>query len=155
MCQFFIDGKTQAVSESLCSAKLTSRWSYLYMYWEWNQYSHLPCSKTSKKKNISPNLKLNFNQVSRSHIVCLIKIHTDCVVIGHVDPDNTTKNSQGTFPILFSALTEFGDILYPVQINFSCIRPCENMTWWEEIVAGQIVYLSEHMFQAPNWKTGL
>lgn len=62
---------------------------------------------------------------------------------------------------MFPALTKFGDISMLNIYSFSCIHLCENMTgvgvtcYREEIVAGQVFYLSEHGIEALNWKKGL
>lgn len=90
---------------------------------------------------------------------CLIKIYTDCIVKrGHSTKMSETENSQLFFNLV-PALTRFGDISLQFRSSFSCIHLCENMRrvdiTREEIVAGQIVYLSEHEIKALNWKTGL
>lgn len=95
--------------------------------------------------------------VKTSH--CLIKIYTDCIVKrGHCTKMSETENRLFFFNLV-PALTKFGDISLQFRSSFSCIHLCENMRrvdiTREEIVAGQIVYLSEHEIKALNWKTGL
>lgn len=57
---------------------------------------------------------------------------------------------------MFPASTKFGDICMQAVSSYSCIHLCENMTgvgvtsYREEIVVGQVVYLSEHRIVALN-----